>query len=97
MLLQETLTFFFPNAGKTENVPESEFKRFYKTISGRLYTCDNYTVTTRVFEFTQPYICYKFSPIKKLSELLEFHIWRRDLTIQIKHSYITKCLCVLFH
>ena len=34
---------------------------------------------------------------KKLSDLQEFYIWYRHLTTHVKHRYITKSMCVLFH
>ena len=77
----------------------SNFKDFsQKIIFGRLYTCNIYIVTARTSEFTRLYICYKCYPIKKKpSDLEELHTWHRHLTIQIKCSYITNSLCVLFH
>ena len=62
-----------------------------------------YIVTTKASEFiylyifmSQLYISRKFDPIKK-SGRQEFHIWQRHLTIKVKHSYITKPVCVLFY
>ena len=34
---------------------------------------------------------------KKLSDLEEFHIWHRHLTVQVKQRYINRSVCVLFH
>ena len=34
--------------------------------------------------------------MKKLSDLQEFYVWHRYLTIHVKHSYITKSVCVYF-
>ena len=81
-------------------MPEFEFKRFLKIIFGRLYTryIYIYIVTTRASEFTQLYISYKkFYLIKKLSDLQEFYIGHTHITIQAKHSYISKSVSVLFH
>ena len=84
MILMKTLASFFFKCGKTENMPEFEFERFQSIIFGRLYhTCNIYIVTTVAS--------------KKLSDLQEFHIRHRHLTIQVKHSYISKSVCVLFH
>ena len=62
-----------------------------------------YIVTTKASEFTylyifmsQLYISRKFDPIKKSAQQ-EFHIWQTHLTIKVKHSYINKSVCVLFH
>ena len=85
---------FFSNQGKTEHVPAFEFEIFYNIILGRLFKCNIYTVTTAT---SQLYICYKFDSIKKLSDVQEFHIWHRHLSIQVKHSFIAKSACVLFH
>ena len=71
-------------------------KNFFK-IFGRLYTCNIYMVTIRPSELAQPYIYNKFDPIQKISDLQKFHTWLRYLTIKVKHSYITKSVCVLFH
>ena len=62
----ENFTIFSSNAGKTDNMLEFVFERFW-IIFGRLYTCNIYVIATRVSEFTQLYICYKFYS-KKLSD-----------------------------
>ena len=49
-------------------------------IWGIIYLCDIYIVSTRAFDSTQLYICYKFYPTKQT-------FWS---AIQVKHSYITK-------
>ena len=92
----ESFTIFFSKAGETENVSELEYKRFQEIVFGRLYTCNIYIATLKVSEFTQLYTCYKFYPLKELSDLQEFHIWHRLLTIQGKHSYFTKSVCVFY-
>ena len=59
----ENITIFFKNTGETGR--GFKFERFYKTIFGRLYTCNIYIITIRVSELTPPYICYRFYPIKR--------------------------------
>ena len=69
-------------------------------IFGRLYTCNIYIVTISASEFTQLYICCNWSnliQLKNLSDLQEFRIRHRHLSILVKYSYIANSEGVLFH
>ena len=66
-------------------------KNWKLTIFGRLYTCNIYIVTTRASLYMLQILS------NKISDMKEFHIWHRHSTIQVKHSYIAKSVCVLFH
>ena len=70
--------------------------RFQKIISGTLYTCYIYILTTRAIEVTQLYIRCKFYPIKKNSFLQEFQFEIGIKTIRIKHSCRTKSVYVFY-
>ena len=89
--------FFFFNATKIDNVPEFKFEIFYKTIFARLYTWNIYRVTAGA-SWVYTTLCeVQIWTKKEVFEQQEFHIWQRHLTIQVKHSYIIKSDCVLYH
>ena len=55
--------YIFSNAGKTENVPEFDFDKFWKNIFWRWYKCNIYIVITSALGFKQLYMFYKFYTI----------------------------------
>ena len=88
-------TIFFWNAGKTQNVPKSEFERFWKIMFGRLYACNIYIVTTRVSELYTWYML-QILPPKKLFNLQEFHIWHRHLFNYLDQTQLQYSVCLCF-
>ena len=59
-IFTENFTIFFSNAGKTVNVPELEFDKFYKTTFWRSPKCNIYIVTTSALDFKQLYMFCSF-------------------------------------
>ena len=82
--------YLFSNSGKTPNVPEFEFGRFYKIILGRLCTCVIYIITARVSELTQLYFRYKFDSRKIF--WIPYLAWKLDYSGQTELHY-QSCLC----
>ena len=86
----------FSNAGKTVNVPEFEFDKFWKTIFWRSRKCNIYIVTTSALDFKQLYIFYIFFPIKwiYLSERIPYLAQTFNCSSQ-KQLHISKSVCVV--
>ena len=97
-IFTENFTIIFSNAGKTVNVLEFEFDKFWKTIFWRLHRCNIYIITTIALDFKQLYIFYIFFPIKwiYLSERTPYLTQTFNYSSQ-KQLHISKSVCVVFH
>ena len=80
MFLPKTLPSFFQMQEKLKTYRDLNFTDFQRS------SLRDYIHIT----FIRP----KFLGL--FSDLPEFHIWHRHLTIQVKHNYISKSVCVFY-